>query len=183
MVHTKLLTHWGLSKMADILQTFSNAFSGMKIVLIKILPKAPIDNKSALTNSLASNRHQVITWTNDNVPHHGYGITRPQWVNRKTERCDQFRLQWIDGLNYTRDIWLADKINKKCLTNSLWPCDAIWPFKSTLAQLMACFLMAQAINWINVDFSLMRFCGIHMRAISQRMTGLLLCIMYLKIIL
>ena len=44
--------------MADILQKFSNAFSGMKIVWIKILLKAPIDNKSALTNGFASSDYQ-----------------------------------------------------------------------------------------------------------------------------
>ena len=43
---------------------------------------------------------------------------------------------------------------------------------------MAC----QAITWTNVDFKLVRFCGIHMRAISQWLAKLLFCIMNLKII-
>ena len=39
----------------------------------------------------------------------------------------------------------------------------------------------QANNWRNVDFSLMRFWGIHLAAVSQRVPMLLFCIMHLKI--
>ena len=41
----------------------------------------------------------------------------------------------------------------------------------------------QAIDWTNVDFPLVRFCGIHQRIISQWVTKLLFCIMSFKIIL
>ena len=37
------------------------------------------------------------------------------------------------------------------------------------------------ITWTNVDFSLMRFCGIRLRAISQQIPKLLFCIISLKI--
>ena len=39
------------------------------------------------------------------------------------------------------------------------------------------------ITWTNVDFSLVRFCGIHLRAISLWVLKLLFCIMSLKSIL
>ena len=40
-----------------------------------------------------------------------------------------------------------------------------------------------AITWTNVDFSSVRFCGIHLRAISHWVTKPLCCILSLKIIL
>ena len=40
----------------------------------------------------------------------------------------------------------------------------------------------QALTWTNVQISLVRFCGIHPRAISQWVLMLLFCIMSLKII-
>ena len=40
----------------------------------------------------------------------------------------------------------------------------------------------QAITWTNVDFPLARFCGIHLRVISQWAPRLLLCILSLKFI-
>ena len=42
----------------------------------------------------------------------------------------------------------------------------------------------QAITWTNIDLSLVKFCGIHLRAISHRVGKLLFCVMrklYLKI--
>ena len=54
------LTHWGRDNLAASLQTsFSNAFSWMKTristkISLKFVPKAPIDNTSALV--------QVMTW-------------------------------------------------------------------------------------------------------------------------
>ena len=41
----------------------------------------------------------------------------------------------------------------------------------------------QPITWTNVDFSLVRCCGIHLRVISPQVPMLLFCIMSLKIIL
>ena len=57
--------------------------------------------------------------------------------------------------------------------------DAIWlhKFGSTSAQVK----WHQAITWTNIDSSV-RFCGIHLRAISQWETKLLYWIMNLKII-
>ena len=53
--------------------------------------------------------------------------------------------------------------------NSLWNSDITWWHRSgsTLAQVMACCLTAPNYylkSWTNVDFSLVRFCGIHLRA-------------------
>ena len=41
----------------------------------------------------------------------------------------------------------------------------------------------QAIIWADVDLSLVRFCGIQLRTISQRVPKLLFCILSLKIVL
>ena len=51
---------------------------------------------------------------------------------------------------------------------SLWPSDAIWWqwTGSTLTQVMACCLTAPSHSWTNVDFSSVRFCGIHLRVLS-----------------
>ena len=69
-----LLTHWGRNKIVAILQTFSNAFSWMKIwILIKIslkfVPKGPIDNIPALVKKLAWcwPGDKVIVWTSDDI--------------------------------------------------------------------------------------------------------------------
>ena len=53
--------------------------------------------------------------------------------------------------------------------NSLWPSDAIWQHKtgSTLAQVMACCLMAPAITWTIIDLSSVRSSDNHLRVISQ----------------
>ena len=67
--------------------------------------------------------------------------------------------------------------------NSLWPCDAIWRHRSgsTLAQVMACCLMAPSHYpnqcWVLINKVL------HLRAISQWVHMILLCIKSLKIIL
>ena len=66
------LTHWGLNKKADILQTtFLSAFSEMKILVSKSKFQRKLflwpQMKSAvgLGNGLMLNRWQAITWTND----------------------------------------------------------------------------------------------------------------------
>ena len=41
----------------------------------------------------------------------------------------------------------------------------------------------QVITWTNADFSLVRICGIHMRAIPQQVTKLSLCMMSLEIMI
>ena len=41
----------------------------------------------------------------------------------------------------------------------------------------------QAITWTNVDFSLVRFCGIYLKAISQQVSNIQFCVLNLKIIL
>ena len=43
-----------------------------------------------------------------------------------------------------------------------------------------CLTAHQTITWTNIDYSLVRFCGIQLRAISQRVPKLLFCIMNLK---
>ena len=53
--------------------------------------------------------------------------------------------------------------------NSLWPSDTIWKHKSgsTLAQVMACCLMAPSHYLTNLDLSSVRSNGIHLSAILQ----------------
>ena len=53
--------------------------------------------------------------------------------------------------------------------NSLWPNDAIWRQRSgsTLAQVMACCLMAPSHYWTNVDLPSARSIGIHLSTILQ----------------
>ena len=71
--------------------------------------------------------------------------------------------------------------------NSLGPSDAIWWQRSlsTLAQVMACCLKAQAITWTNVDLSSVRSSDIHLGASSQEIpqpsiTEIICKIKYLK---
>ena len=69
--------------------------------------------------------------------------------------------------------------------NSLWTSDVIWRHTSgyILAQVMACCLMAPSHEPSNADFSLMGFCGFHLRAIYERVFKLMFCIINLKITL
>ena len=56
----------------------------------------------------------------------------------------------------------------RIILNSVWPSDAIWQHisGSTLAQVMTCCLMAQAITWTSVDLPSAQASNIHMKAIS-----------------
>ena len=84
------LTHWGLDKMADIFQTtFSNAFSWMKMLPIKMsltfVPHGPINNIPALVQIMGWRLPGDKPWSGPMVvrlPTH-IGVTRPQWVNRE----------------------------------------------------------------------------------------------------
>ena len=70
-----------------------------------------------------------------------------------------------------------------CCTNPTHiPCHNIrrHRYGSTLAQVMAFCLKAPSHYLTNVDSPLVRFCGIHLRAISHRMHKLLVCIRSLK---
>ena len=83
---------------------------------------------------------------------------------------------------------LLSSIGRYCFSNllyPLWPSDAIWGPKSwsTVVQVMASSLMAQAITWTNVDLS--RFSDFHLREISQEIlnpsiTKIIFKITYLK---
>ena len=53
--------------------------------------------------------------------------------------------------------------------------------RSTLAHVMACAWWQQVITWTNLYFSLVRFCGIHLGAISQWVPKLLFSLMHLQI--
>ena len=72
----------------------------------------------------------------------------------------------------------------KRMSNSLLSRDAIWwhSLGPILVQVMAFAWLHQAITWSYVDFSVVGICGIHLRANSQRVPQLLLCIMSSKII-
>ena len=67
--------------------------------------------------------------------------------------------------------------------NSLWSSDAIWQHRSgsPLAQVMACCLTAPSHYLNQCWLSLVRFCGIHLRAIQQRAPKYLFYIISLKI--
>ena len=88
------------------------------------------------------------------------------------------RTAFIDDFSFN---WMAQV---RVSTHSAWPSDTIWRHwtRSKLAQVMACCLMAKGHYLNNVHFSLVRFCSIPLRAISQRADWLLFWIMILKII-
>ena len=78
----------------------------------------------------------------------------------------------IPGDNLTISFTLKFISNTHIELNALWPSDAIWQHRSesTLAQVMACCLTAPSHYLkINLDFSLERFPGIHLRVISHTM--------------
>ena len=83
---------------------------------------------------------------------------------RKAPHFHAFDLAWIST-------FFCRMLSSRIKLNSLWLSDAIWWHGSGL----------QHQAWTNVDFSFVRFCGILLRAISQRVPKLLLCIMSLKI--
>ena len=82
-------------------------------------------------------------------------------------------------------IFITTNVLEPQCVNSLWPNDAIWQYKSvsTLAQVMACCLTAPSHYLCQCWLLISDLCGIHLRAISQRVAKLLCCIMCLKIIL
>ena len=63
--------------------------------------------------------------------------------------------------------------------NTFWPSDTLW--QQRFGSLGA--WLHQAIIWTTVHYSLVRFVGIHMRAILQQLLKLLFSIVSLKIIL
>ena len=69
------------------------------------------------------------------------------------------------GLHYC---YLSLDKHDESHVNSLWPGDTIWRHRSgsTLAQEWLGASWFQVITWANVDLSLVRLCGIRLRAIS-----------------
>ena len=84
---------------------------------------------------------------------------------------------------YNKSLTARESRTKALLFNSLWP--GIWRgwSGSTLVQVTASCLTHQANICTNVEVLLVRSYGVHIRAISQRDTKLLIYIMSLKIIL
>ena len=95
--------------------------------------------------------------------------------------CLNSSLIWLKGTQFTKikksklanANWIVYNTSTillipKCI-NSFWPSDAIWrrSSESTLSQIMACYLASPSITWANIDLSLVRFYGIHLRSISQ----------------
>ena len=80
------------------------------------------------------------------------------------------------------------KYNRTTVVDILTHCSLVMPHRNInlvqhwLGQWLVTWCH-QAITWTNVEFSLVKFCGIHLRTISQRAPKLLFCIMRLKIIL
>ena len=116
---------------------------------------------------LGAIRHQAITWTNDDW-----------WVNTLVLKFnDDFTFSiFLFHTKLTMNVEIHSKQTHQI--NSLQPSDGIGQqrFGSTLAQVMASCLIAN-------KFLLMRFGGIHVRAISQPVPKLLFSIMSLKSIL
>ena len=82
---------------------------------------------------------------------------RPHWILLDiAELISQDRL-----LSYCHNMYWS--------VNSLIPSDAIWQHrsKSALAQVWLVAWRHQAITRTNVDLSSVRFCGVHVRTISQ----------------
>ena len=87
-----LLTHWGQDKMAAISQTYSNAFSWMKMyeflfkISLKFIPKVWINNVPALVQKMAwrqpgdkpLSEPVMVGWLTHIC------VTQPQWVNPQT---------------------------------------------------------------------------------------------------
>ena len=68
--------------------------------------------------------------------------------------------------------------------NSVWPSDAIWQHKpgSTLAEVMAyCMTAPKPLSDPKLTFDFVRFCGIYMGAMTQRVPNILVCIMSFKV--
>ena len=93
MFHKSNCHHiWGLDKMADISQTFSNAFSWIKIAIqisLRFVPEGPINNISALV--------QIMAWRRpDDKP-----LSEPMIVSLLTHICVT-RPQWFIFKPWTR---------------------------------------------------------------------------------
>ena len=101
LIHNSFLMHWDQDKMADIFQTFSNAFSWMKIFQLWLkfhwslfLSKCPINNIPALVQIMAwcrpGNKPLSEPMMASLLMH--ICITRPQWVNKNG--CFQVKHTW-----------------------------------------------------------------------------------------
>ena len=181
-----------------------NVRISIKISLNLVL-KVPIKNIPALVQAMAWRRLGAKPLSEPmlaiSVMH--ICITRPQWINslalgmcacKFNFRCtlmiycicfsDIFNLKHIIKVyNYAVRLrtggWYL-MWNWRHF-NSLWPSDIIKQHRSgsTLAQVMAQYLICwhQVITGTNViDFSLERFCGIHLRPVSRQVPKLVFCI-------
>ena len=97
-------------------------------------------------------------------------ILQQHWRNWGCLKKKKKRAQTLGKFEFVLNISFSAQERFLWNFNSLRPCDAIWRHRSgsTLAQVMACCLTGrhQAITWTNVDLSLVRSSGIHLRAIS-----------------
>ena len=66
--HRQSLTHWGRDKMVAVFQTFSNAFSWMKMHEVQLWFHWQLFLRVQLT-IFQPNRRQAIIWTNDGLFH------------------------------------------------------------------------------------------------------------------
>ena len=81
--------------------------------------------------------------------------------------------------------WLVADDNFNCMVLNFYICKYVWWHRSgsTLALVWPFAWQHQVIIWTNIDFSSVRFCTIHLNAISKWVTKLIFCIMSSKIIL
>ena len=96
----------------------------------------------------------------------------PHWINIPNWFTLHVLIYQCTELIYTtclpQCIDIPNWLTLQCI-KSLWPGDAIWRHRygSIFAQVMVATWRHQAITWTNVEFLLVRYCGIHLRAISQ----------------
>ena len=111
-------------------------------------------------NGLALNMEWAITW-----------IIDEQVLQWHLESLSQNELMIQNNVKTVIYRYIIIFMYAQYLFNSLWLSDAIWRQRSgsTLAQIMACCLLHQAITWTNVDWSSVKSSDIHIKAISQEM--------------
>ena len=139
------LTHWPLGNLNEILDMYYVIFKW-----ILVIDHWGISGEVALIwmsmdfTDDQSTLVEVIAWCYEAISH-----SLNQCWSRSLSPYGVTRPQWVNPLAP------GDTI----------PCTRIW---STLVQVMLVAWRHQAITWTNADWSSMRCCDIHLRAISKR---------------
>ena len=108
------LTHWGLNKMASIMQmTFSNAVS-FKKGFHEVLFQLTIGQYNGSAKNFVPKGKQAITWTKDDPMLH-ICITKPQCVNslRPRQNGRHFADDIFKCIFLNENVWISIKISLK----------------------------------------------------------------------